>query len=47
LKRARDPKENDWSEDGWHLGVSALEKAIANIRNPKAHPPADPWPNRD
>jgi WD40 repeat protein/HEAT repeat protein len=47
LKKARDPKLNDWGEDGWHLGVSALEKAIANIRNPKAQPPADPWQDRD
>jgi HEAT repeat protein len=42
LKKANSD-QNDWGEDWWHLGVSALKKAIANIRNPKAHPPDDPW----
>jgi WD40 repeat protein/HEAT repeat protein len=47
LKKANDSKKNDWSKDLWHLGVSALKKAIANIRNPDAKPPADPWPISD
>jgi WD40 repeat protein/HEAT repeat protein len=47
MKRAMDPHANDWGEDWHHLAVSALEKAIANIRNLKAQPPADPWPDRD
>jgi HEAT repeat protein len=46
LKKARG-KDNDWDEDWWHLAESALEKAIANIRNPKAVPPDDPWPEKD
>jgi WD40 repeat protein/HEAT repeat protein len=47
LKKAEGADTNDWGEDWRRLGVSALKKATANIRNPNAQPPADPWQEQE